>query len=149
MTCGAVNAILDSVQHNARAVRECRVLTHSPEGEAPLDLCATATSFQVGGDRFVLAAIEDISHEKRLAVLQRLLPRRAEHGGLHSRLRGLPRRGFGLGPGGQRLADRPFPPVDRADSVPTGPSRAESGEMKTQPVPFRRSRFSKSFAASI
>ena len=72
MTCGAVNAVLDSVKNNGRAVRECRVLVQTPAvGAVPLDLRVTATPFQVNGDKFVLAAIEDISHEKRLAVLQR------------------------------------------------------------------------------
>ena len=74
MTCGAVNAVLDSVKNNGRAVRECRVLVQTPAvGAVPLDLRVTATPFQVNGDKFVLAAIEDISHEKRLAVLQRTL----------------------------------------------------------------------------
>ena len=74
MTCGAVNAVLDSVKNNGRAVRECRVLVQTPAvGAVPLDLRVTATPFQVNGDEFVLAAIEDISHEKRLAVLQRAL----------------------------------------------------------------------------
>lgn len=70
-TCGAVNAILDSVSTGARAVRECRVLVNTVNGAIPLDLRVTATPFHVESDLFILAAIEDISHEKRLSVLQR------------------------------------------------------------------------------
>jgi len=70
-TCGAVAAILDCQTLQQSVVRECRVLANTPLGVAPLDLCVTATPFCVDTERFVIAAIDDISHIKRLAVLQR------------------------------------------------------------------------------
>ena len=70
VTCGAVNAILYSQDHNTQVVRECRVLVDSPSGNLAMDLRVTATPITVGGEQFVVAAIEDISQTKRLAVLQ-------------------------------------------------------------------------------
>ena len=69
-TCGAVNAILESQKEGKKAVRECRILIGSGDGTAPMDLKVTASPFMAGNDRFIMAAIEDISHLKRLAVLQ-------------------------------------------------------------------------------
>ncbi len=138
MTCGAVNAVLDCVKSNARAVRECRVLASTPAGEVPLDLRVTATSFQVDGDGFVLAAIEDISHEKRVAVLQRaffhdvlntagciqgyvdyLAAESSSDQEVHDWLAALSR----------QLIEEILSQRDLLS--------AESGEMKTQPVPFK------------
>ena len=68
---GAVNALLESMEKNAEAVRECRILAQTPTEVVPLDLRVTASPFEVEGEDFILVAIEDISHEKRLAVLQR------------------------------------------------------------------------------
>ena len=70
-TCGAVNAIMDSMKSNTEAVRECRILVQTPSEVVPLDLRVTASPFEVEKEVFVLAAVEDISHEKRVAVLQR------------------------------------------------------------------------------
>lgn len=70
-TCGAVEAIVES-KSAGQATRECRLNYHSPNGLGALDLRVTATPVQVNGDRFTVCAIDDISHEKRLAVLQRM-----------------------------------------------------------------------------
>lgn len=72
ITCGAVNAILESQEHNEKIVRECRVLIDGPSGVGPLDLKVTATPITVQGEQFVVTAIEDISQSKRLDVLQRV-----------------------------------------------------------------------------
>jgi len=71
VTCGAVNAILECQRDDTKAVRECRILAGTPSGIAALDLRVTASSFRIGDDRFVLAAVDDISQSKRLDVLQR------------------------------------------------------------------------------
>ncbi len=71
VTCGAVNAILESQKDGKKAVRECRILIGSGDGAAPMDMKVTASPFTAGNDRFIMAAIEDISQPKRLAVLQR------------------------------------------------------------------------------
>jgi signal transduction histidine kinase len=72
VTCGAVNAILYSQDQNTQVVRECRVLVAGASGVTPMDLRVTATPITVEGEQFVVAAIEDISQQKRLAVLQRV-----------------------------------------------------------------------------
>jgi hypothetical protein len=71
VTCGAVQAILESIQTGSPVVRECRILVQSASGAAPLDLRVTATPFDVGQEQFIMAALDDISHQKRIAVLQR------------------------------------------------------------------------------
>jgi signal transduction histidine kinase len=72
MTCGAVNAILESQDRREKVVRECRILINTPAGVAPLDVRVTATPLAIGADRFIVVAIEDISQSNRLAVLQRI-----------------------------------------------------------------------------
>lgn len=70
-TCGAAEAVLTSQDTRQKVVRECRILARTPNGTAPMDLRVTATPFQLGGECFIVAAVEDISHVKRLTVLQR------------------------------------------------------------------------------
>jgi hypothetical protein len=70
-TCGAVNAILECQRSDQKVVRECRVLVRTPSGVGSMDLRVTVSPFGVGDDRFLTAAVEDISQSKRLAVLQR------------------------------------------------------------------------------
>jgi signal transduction histidine kinase len=77
VTCGAVNAILESQQYGAQVTRECRILTQTDgDQEGPhtgaLDLRVTATPLQVQGERFILVAVDDVSHSHRMAVLQRV-----------------------------------------------------------------------------
>jgi nitrogen fixation/metabolism regulation signal transduction histidine kinase len=69
--CGAVLAILESQTSGGRVTRECRVLQETPPGSA-LDLRVTATAFEFGGHPYTIFAIQDISNEKRLAVLRRI-----------------------------------------------------------------------------
>jgi len=69
---------------NTQIVRECRVLVAGASGASPMDLRVTATPITVGGEPFVVAAIEDISQTKRLDVLQRVFfPRCFEYRVLH------------------------------------------------------------------
>jgi nitrogen-specific signal transduction histidine kinase len=70
ITCGAANAILESQCKEKKVARECRVLVDTPSGIAAMDLRVTASLFSMGEDRFIVAAVEDISQSKRLAVLQ-------------------------------------------------------------------------------
>ncbi len=71
VACGAVRAILESQNGKKEVVRECRILAQTPSGIAPLDLRVTASPFYVGDDHFILTAVEDISQSKRLFALQR------------------------------------------------------------------------------
>jgi nitrogen-specific signal transduction histidine kinase len=72
ITCGAVNAILESQKHNAKIVRECSILVEGPSGISSMELKVTASPIIVEGEPFIIAAIEDVSQSKRLAVLQRV-----------------------------------------------------------------------------
>lgn len=69
--CGAVNAILESQHSEDRVTRECRVSLIEPIGAA-LDLNVSATSVDVGDERFTICVAKDISDQKRLTVLARL-----------------------------------------------------------------------------
>lgn len=71
VTCGVLNAILQSQSETRRVVQECRILVDTPNGTSPLDLKATASVFRVDKDLFVMVALEDISHSKKLDTLQR------------------------------------------------------------------------------
>jgi signal transduction histidine kinase len=67
-TCGAVRTILTSLQ-GRKATAECRITQR--DGTA-LDLRVSGSPLTVGDQRFSLFAVEDISHQKRRAVLERL-----------------------------------------------------------------------------
>ena len=71
VTCGAVNAILDSQKEEKKVVRECRILADSPNGITAMDLKVTASPIRIDSDSFIVVAVEDISQAKRLTVLQR------------------------------------------------------------------------------
>jgi signal transduction histidine kinase len=68
-TCGAVIAILNSLEHNTD-IQECRII-RKKDNQA-LDLQVKATSFETNGEQFVIVSAVDISHEKRRRVLERL-----------------------------------------------------------------------------
>jgi signal transduction histidine kinase len=72
VTCGAVNAILESQTQNTQVVRECRILTEGDSGPGAMDLRVAATPIEVEGERFIVVTVEDISQPKRMAVLQRV-----------------------------------------------------------------------------
>lgn len=72
VTCGAVNAILESQARKAHVVRECRILTESDSGTGAMDLRVAATAIEVEGELFIVLAVEDISQAKRMSVLQRV-----------------------------------------------------------------------------
>jgi signal transduction histidine kinase len=72
VTCGAVNAILESQTQNTQVVRECRILTEGDSGPGAMDLRVAATPIEVEGKRFIVVTVEDISQPKRMAVLQRV-----------------------------------------------------------------------------
>ncbi len=72
ITCGAVQAILESQDFSRQVVRECRVLCKGSRGVQALDLKVLATPVEVQGIRFIICAIYDISQSKRIALLNRL-----------------------------------------------------------------------------
>ncbi len=70
--CGAVKALLASRRTNKQATGEARILCDRPDGSEAMDVRITATPVSVEGEDFTVAALEDISHQKRLAVLTRI-----------------------------------------------------------------------------
>jgi signal transduction histidine kinase len=66
-TCGAARAIVAAID-GRKKVQECRIITH--DGES-LDLRAWACPL-MDANEFISFALEDISHEKRRRVLERI-----------------------------------------------------------------------------
>ncbi len=71
VTCGAVEAVLQSQRSEDRVSRECRITLKEPVGGA-LDLLVSATAVDVDGQRYTIGVLKDISDQKRLAVLARM-----------------------------------------------------------------------------
>jgi signal transduction histidine kinase len=67
-TCGAVKTILAGLRGTAES-NECRIMRH--DGSA-LDLRVWGTPLEFEGRNFVAFTVQDISHEKRRQVLERL-----------------------------------------------------------------------------
>ena len=67
-TCGAVKTILSSLK-GRKSVEECRI---TQKNGAALDLRVSGSPMVVDGERYSLFTVEDISHEKRRVVLERL-----------------------------------------------------------------------------
>ncbi|NMC53525.1 MAG: HAMP domain-containing histidine kinase [Chloroflexi bacterium] len=68
-TCGAARAVVGgwSGQHN---VQECRILQEKTHGA--LDLLVHSSPLEVEGEKYAAVSLQDISHEKRRRVLERL-----------------------------------------------------------------------------
>jgi len=69
--CGAVLAILESQKSQQQIVRECHVTISDPE-ETVMDMLATATPIRVNNEMFTVFVLQDISHERRREVLERV-----------------------------------------------------------------------------
>jgi signal transduction histidine kinase len=67
-TCGAINSILEA-QMGIQSTKECRILTTETDA---LDLRVTSTLYEAEGEKFTIFAINDISHEKRRQILERV-----------------------------------------------------------------------------
>lgn len=67
-SCGAVNAILSALGGH-KALRECHL--SRGQGDA-IDLLVRATPLVLDGQQFTIAALTDISHEKRRRALERI-----------------------------------------------------------------------------
>ncbi len=70
-TCGAVQALTESMAIEDTCTRECRVQAGNSVQTVAMDLRVTSTPMDVEGERFLMVAIKDVSHEKRVDVLQR------------------------------------------------------------------------------
>lgn len=71
-TCGAVNAILKS-QQGQEAIEECRLSRKNPKGEIEaMDLRVWARPLKLDDETFTVFTVQDISSEKRRAILERI-----------------------------------------------------------------------------
>jgi signal transduction histidine kinase len=66
--CGAVRAMLSGL-NGEKSVQECRIIQ---EAGSALDLRVYPTPFIVGGEKFSIFAVKDISAEKRRRALERI-----------------------------------------------------------------------------
>ncbi len=69
--CGAVGAILECLSTHKRIVRECRIRTAGTVDGGALDLRVHASWLMIHQHEYIVVAVEDISSEKRRAVLER------------------------------------------------------------------------------
>ena len=69
--CGAVGAVLECLSTHKRITRECRIRTAGTVDGGALDLRVHATLLAIHEHEYVVVAVEDISSEKRRAVLER------------------------------------------------------------------------------
>lgn len=69
--CGAVKAVLCALG-DERRVEECRITQRRGDDVLAYDLQVCATPFEREQERFVIFAINDISHEKRRRALERI-----------------------------------------------------------------------------
>jgi signal transduction histidine kinase len=67
--CGAVNTVL-AAQKGKSAVEDCRLIL-GPDEEA-YDLRVWASPLEINGEKFTAITIQDIRHEKRRAILERI-----------------------------------------------------------------------------
>ena len=69
--CGATKSILTSLA-GKRDCQECRMMRIVNSEEVVMDLLVACTPLMIEGERFSLAAIADISHEKRRRALEKI-----------------------------------------------------------------------------
>ena len=70
--CGAYRAIEDSRNTLERQVRECRISTDGPDRNKAFDFRVISTPVEWDNRIYFLITVEDISHEKRKTILERL-----------------------------------------------------------------------------
>lgn len=69
--CGAVKTIVSSISGKPD-VRECHMLRHVNGSIDALDLLTAAFPLELGGEKFNVFSVIDISHEKRRSALERI-----------------------------------------------------------------------------
>jgi PAS domain-containing protein len=70
-TCGAVNAMMDSMLLG-HSRRECRITTLKAPHETTLELSAWSTEIEISGETFLVFSFKDISDENRRRALERI-----------------------------------------------------------------------------
>ncbi len=70
--CGAVKAIVHTIDKNESAVEECRITRKKNDVEESLDLRVHTSVINIDGKPFTLFSIKDIANEKRRYALERI-----------------------------------------------------------------------------
>ena len=70
--CGAVSAVLEALEKERKAVRECRITTKAGGATAGSDFLVTAVPIAAAKGRFAVVTLHDIGDSKRRQVLERL-----------------------------------------------------------------------------
>ncbi|MBN2613083.1 MAG: HAMP domain-containing histidine kinase [Bacteroidales bacterium] len=70
--CGAVRAIVESQQLKQKIVKECRITSVINNEEISADYLVSATPFRWEGKAYTILTLNDISHEKRRKVLEKI-----------------------------------------------------------------------------
>lgn len=70
--CGAVNAILNTINNKKHSIEECRLLVKAGIAEEALDLRVWTTLFNYKDDDYVFLFISDIADEKRKQFFERI-----------------------------------------------------------------------------
>ncbi|MFX0003827.1 MAG: ATP-binding protein, partial [Candidatus Hermodarchaeota archaeon] len=68
--CGAVNAVLQSLETNERIISESRITSNFHGNLISFDLNVTAQPFSLKGKKFVMVFLSDISNQKRQELLE-------------------------------------------------------------------------------
>lgn len=70
--CGAVQAVVESIESGQRVEKECRITSKNENGIFSQDFLITASPFYVEEESFTLVSMADISGSKRREVLERI-----------------------------------------------------------------------------
>jgi PAS domain-containing protein len=71
-SCGAVRAMTICINDRVADVKECRVLSRLTGESVALDLRVTASPIRIPGEPFTVFSVQDITDEKRRALLERV-----------------------------------------------------------------------------
>ena len=70
--CGAVSAILESQKTKRKVVEESRITSKIKDEEISADYLVSATPFYWNNEHFTILTLNDISHEKRRRILEKI-----------------------------------------------------------------------------
>lgn len=70
--CGAVKAIMTSIENQIKVTEECRITTLKEGKNESLDLKVTASPFYLNSEQFTILSLNDNSNEKRRKAIERI-----------------------------------------------------------------------------
>ena len=70
--CGAVKAVLESQKTKRKIIEECRITSNVNDEEVSADYLVSATPFYWDKEHYTIITLNDISHEKRRRILEKI-----------------------------------------------------------------------------